>query len=625
MKILGIVLLLMITLSAPAKTFQLKKKHPKIPVERIEPLSWWVGMKNPELQIMVYGPQIATYRPEIHYPGVKIERVVTTTNPNYLFIYLYIDKTALAGKMKIEFWKGDKEVFSYPYLLQNRQEGSEEREGFSSADVVYLLMPDRFANGNPANDNHPETIEKANRNDLNGRHGGDIQGIIDHLDYLEDLGITALWSTPLMEDNMPLTSYHTYAISDYYKIDPRYGTNEDYRRLAAEAKKRGIKLIMDVVTNHSGTAHWWMKDLPADDWIHQFDTFTRSNFRIGTVQDPYAADSDKKLNTQGWFDTSMPDLNQNNPLLLDYLIQNAVWWIEYADLGGLRIDTYPYNHKEAMAEFNERIMTEYPNFNIVGETWVHQPVEVAYWQKDALNPDGFNSELPAVMDFPLQDALQVFTREEQGWDKGIMRPYFNFAQDYLYPDPYNLLIFADNHDTERIWEVLDGDIDKFKLVFTLLATTRGIPQIYYGTEMMMRGVKQKGDGDIRRDFPGGWPGDTINAFTAEGRTAEQNEVFDFVKNLLQWRKNNPVIHRGALRHFVPENDYYVYFRYDDEKKIMVVLNNSEKEPKTIDLQRFSEMLSDVSRGRDILSGREIKDLHTAFTIPAKTAMVIELE
>ena len=269
MKILGIVLLLMITLSAPAKTFQLKKKHPKIPVERIEPLSWWVGMKNPELQIMVYGPQIATYRPEIHYPGVKIERVVTTTNPNYLFIYLYIDKTALAGKMKIEFWKGDKEVFSYPYLLQNRQEGSEEREGFSSADVVYLLMPDRFANGNPANDNHPETIEKANRNDLNGRHGGDIQGIIDHLDYLEDLGITALWSTPLMEDNMPLTSYHTYAISDYYKIDPRYGTNEDYRRLAAEAKKRGIKLIMDVVTNHSGTAHWWMKDLPADDWIHQ--------------------------------------------------------------------------------------------------------------------------------------------------------------------------------------------------------------------------------------------------------------------------------------------------------------------------------------------------------------------
>lgn len=625
MRIIGIMILLMISLSVSAKTFQPNKKNPKIPVERIEPPSWWVGMKNPELQLMVYGPQISTYRPEIHYAGVKIERVVTTTNPNYLFIYLHIDQTAAAGEMKIEFWKGNREIFNYPYLLQNRQEGSGEREGFSSADVVYLVMPDRFANGNPNNDSHPETIEKVNRNDMNGRHGGDIQGIIDHLDYLEDLGITALWSTPLMEDNMPVTSYHTYAISDYYKIDPRYGTNEDYKRLAAEAKKRGIKLIMDVVTNHNGTAHWWMKDLPADDWIHQHDTFTRSNFRIGTVQDPYAADADRKLNTEGWFDTSMADLNQNNPLLLDYLVQNAIWWTEYADLGGLRIDTYPYNHKEAMTEFNERIMAEYPNFNIVGETWVHQPVEVAYWQKDAFNSDGFNSELPTVMDFPLQDALIVFTKEKQGWDKGIMRPYSIFAQDYLYPDPYNLLIFADNHDTERIWEALNGDINQFKLVFTLLATARGIPQIYYGTEIMMRGEKQKGDGDIRRDFPGGWPGDEVSAFTAEGRTAEQNEVFDFMRNLLQWRKDNPVIHTGALKHFIPENECYVFFRYNDDKKVMVILNNSDEESKALDLKRFSEMLSDVSQGRDILSGREIKELHSTLIIPAKTAMVIELE
>lgn len=619
-----VIFLLAFALVSQTFAAQTKKKD-KNPIQRVEPMNWWVGMKNPVLQLMVYGKDIASYHPEVDYPGVKIEQVVTTSNPNYQFIYLNIGKEAQPGEVDIVFKKNGKTAFVWPYPLLKREENSEQRVGFNTSDVVYLLMPDRFANGNPGNDSHPDVAEKADRQNPNGRHGGDIQGIINHLDYLKDLGITALWSTPLMEDNMPTVSYHTYAISDYYKIDPRYGTNEDYKKLSAEAKKRGIKLIMDVVTNHAATAHWWMKDLPAPDWIHQFDQFTRSNYRIGTVTDPYASEADKILNTQGWFDTSMPDLNQNNPLLMDYLIQNAIWWIEYADLGGLRVDTYPYNHKEAMTEFCERIMTEYPDFNIVGETWVHQPIEVAYWQKDALNPDGYNSELPSVMDFPLLDALVVFTKEKQGWEEGIMRPYVNFSRDYVYPDPFNLLTFADNHDTERIWEILDGKVENFKLIFTILATVRGIPQIYYGTEIMMRGEKGKGDGDIRRDFPGGWPGDRVNAFTAEGRTAEQNEVFNFMKKLLDWRKQNPVIHSGEMKHFIPENECYVYFRYNDDKKVMVVLNNSDKEAKTLDMKRFAEMLGDSASGTDIISGKRLKGLQNTLTIPAKTSMVIELD
>lgn len=596
----------------------------KSQLKRVEPMNWWTGMKNPELQLMVYGNEIAHLRPEIQYPGVKIDRVVTTGNPDYLFIYLLLDENVKPGSFDILFREGKKTLLRHTYTLLPRAAGSADRVGFNSSDAMYLLMPDRFANGDTANDSHPAVTERRNRRSKNGRHGGDIQGIIDHLDYLQELGITALWSTPLMEDNMPETSYHTYAITDYYKIDPRYGTNEDYRRLSQEAAKRGIKLVMDVVTNHCGLEHWWMEDLPTEDWVHRFPEFTRSNYRIWTVQDPHASAIDRKLNNEGWFDTSMPDLNQKNPLLLDYFVQNCIWWIEYAGLGGLRIDTYPYNDKEPMALLCRRILAEYPRLNIVGECWMHDPVEVAYWQKGVRNPDGYVSELPCVMDFPLTDALCAFTHEKQEWSTGIMRPYVVVAKDYLYGDPNNLLIFADNHDTERIWHLLKGDIPAFKLVFTLLATTRGIPQIYYGTEIGMRGEKQKGDGDIRRDFPGGWPGDKVNAFTAEGRTAEQNEIFDFVRLLLNWRKQQPVIHTGKLMHFVPENECYVYFRYDDRHKIMVVLNNSAEESKTLALGRFGEMLEGVEKGREVITGKEI-GLKENLTVPAKTAMILELK
>ena len=594
----------------------------KFDIKRVEPLNWWVGMNNPELQIMVYGDNIAAFRPEISYPGVRIDRIVTTPNPNYQFIYVTIDRQAKPGTFDVVFKDGKKTAGTYRYSLQERRAGSADRIGFNSSDAMYLLMPDRFANGDPSNDSHPDVAEKADRSNLNGRHGGDIEGVIAHLDYLKELGFTALWSTPMMEDNMAVTSYHTYAISDYYKIDPRYGTNEDYKRLSAEAKKRGIKLVMDVVTNHCGTAHWWMNDLPTEDWVHPN---LRCNFRVWTIQDPYASETDKLLNSQGWFDTSMPDMNQSNPLVLDYFTQNTIWWVEYADLGGLRIDTYPYNDKEPMAMFCGRIMAEYPAFNIVGECWMHDPVEVAYWQQGVENPDGYVSMLPTVMDFPLTDALCAFTKEGQGWNGGIMRPYLTFAKDYLYANPFDLLIFADNHDTDRIWNILQQDKDRFRLIFTILATTRGIPQVYYGTEIMMGGEKKVGDGDIRRDFPGGWPGDKVNAFTAEGRTAEQNEVFGFMKNLLNWRKANPVIHTGAMKHFVPENECYVYFRYNNDKKVMVVLNNSDKEDKALDMKRFKEVLGDADQGTDVISGKQVEGLQNTLNIPAKTAMVLELK
>lgn len=595
----------------------------KLDIRRVEPMNWWTGMKNPVLQLMVYGEGISAFRPEVIYPGVSIDRTVTTVNPNYLFIYLTISPETRPGSFDIVFKDGKKVAGRYSYTLLQRREDSAEREGFDSSDAMYLLMPDRFANGDTTNDNRPDMAERRNRHHKNGRHGGDIQGIIDHLDYLQDLGITALWSTPLMEDNVPECSYHTYAISDYYRIDPRYGSNDDYRRLSAEARKRGIKLVMDVVTNHCGAAHWWMNDLPSPDWVHQFDEFTRSNYRIWTIQDPHASAIDRRLCTEGWFDVTMPDLNQSNPLLLDYFIQNCIWWIEYADLGGLRIDTYPYNDKEAMSRLCAAIMAEYPRFNIVGECWMHETIEVAYWQKGVQNPDGYVSELPCVMDFPLTDALCAFTHEKQDWSMGIMRPYVVCGKDYLYADSDNLLIFADNHDTERIWHILKNDIRKFKLVFTILATTRGIPQIYYGTEIMMSGEKQKGDGDIRRDFPGGWPTDKVNAFTTAGRTEQQNEVHGFMKKLLNWRKNNPVIHTGKLMHYVPEDECYVYFRYNGREKVMVVVNNADRDDKTLRLDRFAEMLDGVDRGTDVISGRKV-ELVDRLTIPAKTSMILEL-
>ncbi|MDP4206571.1 MAG: alpha-amylase family glycosyl hydrolase, partial [Bacteroidota bacterium] len=523
----------------------------------------------------------------------------------------------------LTFKKG-KQKMVRTYELFARKQGSAERNSFNASDVVYLLMPDRFANGNPKNDNIEGLAEKANRKIDGGRHGGDIQGIIDHLDYLKDLGITAIWSTPLLEDNEPTFSYHGYATSDYYKIDGRYGTNEDYRRLADECHKRGLKLIMDMVPNHCGMAHWWMKDLPAQDWIHQFPTYTQSNFRASSINDPYASENDRMLNSDGWFDRSMPDLNQRNPQMLNYLRQYAIWWTEYAGLDGLRVDTYPYNDKLKIAEWTKGIINEYPNLNMVGECWQHRQSEIAYWQAGTKNYDGYESGLKSVMDFCFHDQVaNAFNEDNQGWDQGMVRFYSNLTSDYLYANPLNMFVFTENHDTQRFTTSINSDVKKYKLAYTLLFTTRGIPQVYYGFEIMMGGDKGKGDGDIRRDFPGGWIGDTRNAFIEAGRTSVENEVFNYIRTLLNWRKNNPVVQFGKLKHYVPEDNVYVYFRYDDHKRVMVVLND-KNESKTISTARFSEMLNGYSSGRDILTGNVIK-LNEQVTVPGKTGLILELE
>jgi glycosidase len=588
---------------------------------KTEPPFWYSGMKHHNLQIMFYGPGIASYEPEV--AGATINNILRTENPNYIFIT--VDTKGVApGQINFEFKSGNQTVFSKDYELKKRKKGAALRQGFDSSDVIYLLMPDRFANGNSTNDSHPSMTEKVNRSFDGGRHGGDIQGIIDRLDYIESLGATAIWSTPLLEDNDPEYSYHTYAQSDVYRIDPRYGTNEDYKRLGEELHKRDMKLIMDYVTNHWGAQHWMLKDLPNYDWIHQFPGYDNTNHRMTTQFDSNAAIKDYKQCMNGWFVETMPDLNQSNPLVLNYLIQNAIWWIEYADLDGLRVDTYSYNDKEGIAKWTKAVSDEYPYINIVGEVWLHNQAQISYWQKNSPISaiQHYNTYLPSVMDFTLHDAImEAFKENNQSWNKGIVRIYDNFVNDFLYPDINNILIFAENHDTQRINE-LYPDFEDYKLIMTLLATSRGIPQLYYGSEIGMKGDKQKGDGDIRRDFPGGWKEDKTNAFTSTGRTEEQKAYFNFTSRLFNWRKTAEVIHNGKMMHFAPENNVYVYFRYNDHKTVMVILNNN-KEEQQVSLDRFQERVPLKSIGKEVLTNKTFR-LENKLKIDGKSALILEI-
>ena len=593
-------------------------------IEKLEPMFWWTGMKNQNLQLLVHGENIGKYKPEFSYTGVELKGIQKVENNNYLFIDLLITKKTKPGIFDLTFVNKEGKKLVYQYELKKRKEASSDRKGFDSSDVIYLLMPDRFANGNPENDSVEGLTEKLDRENYDGRHGGDIQGIINHLDYLQEMGVTALWNTPLLEDNEARGSYHTYAISDYYNIDARYGGNEAYLQLSKECKKRGIKLIKDMVFNHCARAHWWMNDLPQKDWVHVHDEYMNSNHRKSTLQDPYASKADKIQFSNGWFDKSMPDLNQQNELLMTYLIQNSIWWVEYASLDGIRMDTHPYNDPKGMSKWGKALLNEYPHLNIVGETWYKSAADIAYWQKDNLNADGYNSNLPCVMDFQLFFALEKAFLEKQEWENGMVRLYKSLASDYLYLDKENLLVFSENHDTNRIMSTLKGDIQKFKLMMTFLMTTRGIPQIYSGIEILMEGKKSDGDGKMRIDFPGGWDGDGRNAFNKVGRTEKENEAFNFLKKLLNWRKNNPVIHTGKLMHYIPENNVYVYFRSNENKTVMVVINSGDIS-QNISLDRFSESLKNFSTGEDILSEKKY-DLSTRkITLTPNTSLILELE
>jgi len=600
-------------------------------IQKVEPAFWWKGMKNPELQILVYGKDISKYSVELS-DNIQVKDLTKTENPNYVFITVNTNEIN-TSTFKINFKEKNKIRYSYNYELKNRKPGSAERNSFTSKDVMYLIMPDRFANGDESNDSQKNLTDQLNRNAPNGRHGGDLRGIINNLDYLKNLGATALWLTPANEDNEKQTSYHGYAQTDLYKIDGRYGTNEEYLELSRELQKRGMMLIQDYVTNHWGISHWLIQDLPTKDWIHQFSDgegkygFKRSNYRTTSQFDTNVSEIDKKEALNGWFDTTMPDLNQSNPLVLKYLTQNAIWWIEYAELGGLRVDTYPYNDKAAMAKWAKAITDEYPKFNIVGEAWMYNPAHVSYWQKDSKigEIDGYNSNLPSVMDFTLYTDLPTALKEEESWDKGMIKIYNSFGNDFLYPDINNILVFFENHDTERFNEIFNGDSRYYKMAMTLISTVRGIPQIYYGSEIGMRGEKSKGDADIRRDFPGGWKGDPQNAFNPSTQTAEQKEFHDFTQKVLTWRKGKNVIHTGKTKHYMPKEKVYVYFRYNDREKVMVVINNNEKD-QTFDLNRFAESLDGVSEGKDVISGKDfVVTSKNKLTVSGKSSLILELK
>ncbi len=592
-------------------------------IEKIEPPFWYAGMHNPELQILFYGKNIAQYQVSVS-SFISITQVLRTENPNYLFVT--IDTQNVSACDFLFTFKKSKSAFAKKYTLKERRENSAERKSFDSSDVMYLLMPDRFANGNPNNKNDASTNEKYNRDLPEGRHGGDIEGIIQNLDYLVSLGITTLWCTPLCEDNDATYSYHGYAQSDVYKIDPRFGTNEDYVRLAIEMHKRGLKLVLDYVTNHWGLEHWIIKDLPTPSWINQFESYTQTNHKRSTILDTNASKIDTETCLNGWFVPTMPDLNLQNPLILNYLIQNAIWWIEYADLDGVRVDTFNYSDPQAMAKWCKSITDEYPNFNIVGEITMLNQAQLSYWQKDSVisQIQNYNSHLPSVMDFALSDVLMsVFNDDDDSWGRGMIKVYDNFTNDFLFPNAANLLIFAENHDSKRLNQVYSNDIRKYKMAMTILATVRGIPQLYYGSEIGMTGDQNLGDAYIRQDFPGGWEGDKNNAFAKESRTPLQNEYFDFTSKLLQWRKNKSVIHSGKMTHYIPEYNIYVYFRCNTDERVMIVLNNSNESQKLNPI-RFKENIGFFKSGNEVLTGKTI-NVTTEISLDPKSVLILELE
>lgn len=590
---------------------------------RIEPPFWWEAMEYNTIELMVYAENIQQYTPKTDKAEVLINKVDRPENRNYLFIDLTIGASVSGGFKLIFEGESGQQGLIYNYELKTRREGSAAREGFNSSDVLYLIMPDRFANGDISNDNVPGMLEKADRSHSLGRHGGDLQGVIKNLGYIADNGYTALWLNPVLENDMPAYSYHGYAITDFYQVDARFGGNEAYLQLSEECSKKNIKLVMDMVFNHAGTETWWVKDLPMADFINQWPEYTRSNYHGEVNNDVYASDFDKNKMERGWFDRTMADLNQRNPHMFKYLLQNSIWWIEYANLGGIRMDTHPYPEKQAMSEWARIIQDLYPNFSIVGETWLNFPVHTAYWQKDAVTPDGYNGHLKSVTDFPVNYAAIKAFNETDGWQEGLSNLYFTLTQDYLYPAPQNLLIFPDNHDVERITTSIDADWNKYRQIMAFYATTRGIPQIYYGTEIMMDARPYKDHGSYRRDFPGGWDGDKKNAFTGQGLTAQELEAQAYMKKLLNWRKDAEVIHTGKYKHFIPEDLTYVYTRYSESEAVVVILNKN-KEPYSLKLDRYREILEGYTKAVDILSGREIQ-LNDSILLDPLTPLILELK
>jgi glycosidase len=577
-------------------------------------------MADNTLQLIVHGKNISDLEPELTYLGVVINKVHRLDNPNYLFIDLLISETTIPGKFDILFKKSGQTIISHPYEILKRNAGSAERQGFSPADVIYLITPDRYANGNPDNDSVGSLKEKPNRRNKDGRHGGDIKGIIDHLDYIAEMGFTQIWLNPVLENNQKKYSYHGYSTTDYYNIDERFGTNELYKELSEIAQNKGIGIIMDLILNHIGSEHWLMYDLPSSDWINHNGEFVQTSHIHESIYDPYIPQFEKDLFTSGWFVETMPDLNQSNPFLANYLIQLSIWWVEYAKLSGFRIDTYPYIDKDFLTIWSKRIAREYPNFNFCGEAWNNNPSMVAYWQKGSKPYDGYISYIPSMKDFPLQKALVQGLMSEEKWDSGIGDIYRVLANDYQYGDPYNLLVFAGNHDMQRIYSQLSENMDLYKIAMSFILTTRGIPQIYYGAEIAMTSTRDHGE--LRKDFPGGWAGDKIDAFNGIRLSGEQREAQNFMRDLLNWRKSSSAIGKGSLVHYPVKNGVYVYFRLYENDLVMVMMNNNKRSIR-IDPGHFNEVLAEKNQGISVLDNR-VYDLTSKINLPGKTALILEI-
>ena len=619
----------------------------KIDVAKIEPSNWYVGMRDASLQLMVYGKDIKTAEVSTDYAGVRIDSIVRLDSPNYLLVYMSLAE-AQPGTMTLNFQQG-KQKKKVAYELKAREKRGEERMGFTNADVLYMLMPDRFASGRTDNDQIKGM--RAYRNDRSQpslRHGGDLEGIRQHLDYFKELGVTALWFTPVLENNSPdhgtQSTYHGYATTDYYRVDPRFGSNDEYRRLCDEAHAKGIKIVMDMIFNHSGFEHPWVSDMPTKDWFNTpewllpenqanavdletmdgsakvNDKYLQTSYKLTPVVDPYASEVDMRETVDGWFVPSMPDLNQRNPHVIKYLIQNSIWWIETVGIDGIRMDTYPYADRKAMAQWMRVLGEEYPNFNTVGETWVTEPAYTAAWQKDSKLSD-INSYLPTVMDFAFYDRINQAKHEEtDAWWNGFNRIYNSLVYDYLYDDPSHVMAFLDNHDTDRF--LGNGkDSTALRQALALLLTVNRIPQLYYGTEILMNGTKQITDGNVRKDFPGGFPGDEADKFTREGRTKAENAMFDWLSRLLHWRQGNDVIIKGKQTQFIPYNGVYVIARQYNGKTVMTILNGKKAENK-LSVARYAEIIGNKATATDVITGKNV-NIAADVALSPREALIIE--
>ncbi len=587
-------------------------------IERIEPPFWWEGFKNTSLQLLVYGENISNLDFNIKSNIVELVSVEKAENPNYIFLNLEVNDKGRSGDFDIDYGGN-----SIKYNIHKKELDSDMHIGFNTSDVLCLITPDRFINGDYSNDNHPDMLEKASRGPW-GRHGGDLKGINDNLNYLIDLGYTAIWLNPILENNMVKSSYHGYSTTDYYKVDPRFGTNEEFKNLTKKADRMGVKMVMDIIPNHSGSEHWFVKDPPFSNWLNFNNSYSQTTHRRETVQDIHASEYDKKNFVDGWFVETMPDLNQNNKFMSKYLIQNAIWWIEYSGIKGYRVDTYPYSDKDFMSDWTYEIMNEYPYFNIVGEEWSDTPIVTSYWQAGKVNHDGYVSYLPSLMDFPLQINFAEALNDEITWGNGFVKPYRTLASDFLYGDPYNLVVFPDNHDMTRFLTQVNNDLNLFKMGLVFYTTVRGIPQFYYGTEVLMNSNDNPRSHDvIRSEFPGGWNDHEVSALTGKGLTNDQIEFQNFFKKLLNWRKNNKVVHQGKFIHFTPkeQEEIYSYFRILGNKMVWTIFNRKD-EAQSINLDKYQEVLKGESKGYDVIYEKSI-DLNK-LKISPKSALIIEI-